>query len=130
MDVLLVVTCTPHACHIFHTPLALCQQLNANFRARPLGDEVSVYYDPMISKLVVHAENRPAALRMMVFALSRYQIGGIKNNIEFVSAICKHPAFVEGSVTTHFIDVCEHASRCGDIYILSLCCVWGLHQVA
>lgn len=73
---------------------------------------MSVYYDPMISKLVVHAENRPAALRMMVFALSRYQIGGIKNNIEFVSAICKHPAFVKGSVTTHFIDVCGHVKRC------------------
>lgn len=90
---------------------------------------MSVYYDPMISKLVVHAENRPAALRMMVFALSRYQIGGIKNNIEFVSAICKHPAFVKGSVTTHFIDVCGHVKRC-TISLLRLKFCIRLHELS
>jgi 3-methylcrotonyl-CoA carboxylase alpha subunit len=71
------------------------------------GDEVSVYYDPMISKLIVHAESRPAALRKLVFALSRYQIGGISSNIQFLTAVSTHPAFVKGEVTTKFIDVCR-----------------------
>lgn len=69
------------------------------------GDEVSVYYDPMISKLIVHADSRPAALRKLLYALSRYQIGGIKNNISFLSAIASNPEFQKGEVTTHFIEV-------------------------
>jgi acetyl/propionyl-CoA carboxylase alpha subunit len=62
----------------------------------------------MISKLIVHAESRPAALRKLVFALSRYQIGGISSNIQFLTAVSTHPAFVKGEVTTKFIDVCRH----------------------
>jgi hypothetical protein len=66
----------------------------------------------MISKLIVHAESRPAALRKLVFALSRYQIGGISSNIQFLSTISTHPAFIKGEVTTKFIDVCGLIADC------------------
>ena len=57
------------------------------------GGEVSVHYDPMIAKLIVAAEDRPAALKKMLAALRQYHIVGLPTNIDFVQACCAHPAF-------------------------------------
>jgi len=57
------------------------------------GDEVSVHYDPMISKLIVWDVDRQAALRRMEMALGQYQIGGLATNIPFVKAVLTHPSF-------------------------------------
>lgn len=67
------------------------------------GDEVSVYYDPMIAKLVVWAEDRTAALRRLRKALGEYQVVGPSTNIEFLKALASHPEFIEGHVETGFI---------------------------
>eukprot|EP00123_Amoebidium_parasiticum_P012635 comp21488_c1_seq1/m.29766 comp21488_c1_seq1/g.29766 ORF comp21488_c1_seq1/g.29766 comp21488_c1_seq1/m.29766 type:complete len:716 (-) comp21488_c1_seq1:92-2239(-) len=67
------------------------------------GDSVSVYYDPMISKLIVWGDNRQSALRKFSHALSRYQIGGIKTNLEILKDLAVHPAFTKDAVTTDFI---------------------------
>ena len=68
------------------------------------GGEVSVHYDPMIAKLIVAAEDRPAALKKMLAALRQYHIVGLPTNIDFVQACCAHPAFEKGGVDTGFID--------------------------
>ncbi|RKP03357.1 hypothetical protein CXG81DRAFT_9628, partial [Caulochytrium protostelioides] len=68
------------------------------------GDAVSVYYDPMISKLVVRAEDRTAALRVLVDALDRFEVAGVHTNIRFLKQLAQHPQFVQGDVTTKFIE--------------------------
>ncbi|KAL6041677.1 Methylcrotonoyl-CoA carboxylase subunit alpha, mitochondrial [Balamuthia mandrillaris] len=67
------------------------------------GDEVSVYYDPMIAKLVVWDRDRNAALRRLKLALEDYQIVGLNTNIEFLQKLAMHPSFIAGEVETGFI---------------------------
>lgn len=67
------------------------------------GDNVSVFYDPMISKVVVHGANRQAALRQLESALSQYRVVGVPTNIEFLLSCLRHDAFQEGGVGTDFI---------------------------
>eukprot|EP00127_Corallochytrium_limacisporum_P002310 Clim_evm98s109 gene=Clim_evmTU98s109 len=67
------------------------------------GDEVTVYYDPMIAKLVVHGIDRQQALRKLIDCLDQYHVVGLPTNIEFLKVIAKHPAFIRGDVETGFI---------------------------
>ncbi|XP_063023295.1 methylcrotonoyl-CoA carboxylase subunit alpha, mitochondrial [Melospiza melodia melodia] len=67
------------------------------------GDEVSVHYDPMIAKLVVWAEDRPAALRKLRYSLHQYNIVGLSTNIDFLLSLSGHPQFEAGNVHTNFI---------------------------
>jgi acetyl/propionyl-CoA carboxylase alpha subunit len=67
------------------------------------GGEISVYYDPMISKLVAWAPTRQEALRRMDRALQEYEILGVKTNIPLCLAVIRHPKFVAGDFTTHFL---------------------------
>ncbi|KAA0003222.1 MAG: acetyl-CoA carboxylase biotin carboxylase subunit, partial [Thermoplasmata archaeon] len=68
------------------------------------GMEVSAYYDPLLAKLIVSAENREDAINKMIWALSNYVILGITTNIPFLKEVLDHKAFREGNITTHFID--------------------------
>ncbi|GBG33161.1 Methylcrotonoyl-CoA carboxylase subunit alpha, mitochondrial [Hondaea fermentalgiana] len=67
------------------------------------GDTVSVFYDPMISKVVVHGPDRRAALRQLDFALNQYRVVGVPTNIEFLLSCLRHQAFQDGGVGTDFI---------------------------
>jgi len=67
------------------------------------GGEISVYYDPMISKLVAHGQNRDEAIAKMKRALREYEILGVKVNIPFNLFVLNHPKFVEGDFDTHFV---------------------------
>jgi 3-methylcrotonyl-CoA carboxylase alpha subunit len=67
------------------------------------GDEISVHYDPMIAKLVVHGPDRDAALKTLRRALAQYEIVGPSTNIEFLYTLASHPAFVAADVHTGFI---------------------------
>jgi acetyl-CoA carboxylase biotin carboxylase subunit len=67
------------------------------------GFEVSVYYDPILSKLVVWAEDRPTVRRRMLTALSDLTILGIKTTTRFLKDVISHPDFLEGKTTTDFI---------------------------
>lgn len=66
-------------------------------------DEVSVFYDPMIAKLIVWDEDRDAALRRLSSALKQYRISGVINNIDFLHTLSRHPAFVAADFDTGFI---------------------------
>lgn len=67
------------------------------------GGEVSMYYDPMIAKLITHGETREQALQLMRTALDRFYIRGVANNIAFVAALMDHPRFKEGRISTNMI---------------------------
>jgi acetyl-CoA carboxylase biotin carboxylase subunit len=72
------------------------------------GYTVPVYYDPMLSKLVVHAATRDEAIARMKRALTEYRVEGIHTTIPFFSAIMQHPDFVEARFDTGFIDRLLH----------------------
>jgi acetyl-CoA carboxylase biotin carboxylase subunit len=67
------------------------------------GYEIPIYYDPMISKLIVWAATRSEAIDRMRRALHAYKITGIKTSIPFLNRIMEVPAFIEGKYNTHFI---------------------------
>jgi len=67
------------------------------------GGEISMYYDPMIAKLVTHAATRIAAIDAQSEALDAFRIDGIGHNIPFVAAIMQHPRWREGRLSTGFI---------------------------
>ena len=67
------------------------------------GDEISMFYDPMIAKLSVHASDRTAAALGMARALDDFLIEGVAHNIPFLSAVMDQPRFIEGRLTTGYI---------------------------
>lgn len=67
------------------------------------GSEISVHYDPMLSKLIVWGENRQEALEKMQWALNHYVVLGVKNNISFLQRLFDHPQFQAGKLHTHFL---------------------------
>jgi propionyl-CoA carboxylase alpha chain len=67
------------------------------------GGEVSMFYDPMIAKLITWGKTRDEAADLQIAALDRFEIEGLGHNIDFVSAIMQHPRFRSGELTTGFI---------------------------
>jgi acetyl/propionyl-CoA carboxylase alpha subunit len=67
------------------------------------GMDIPIYYDPMLSKLIVHAANREEAMRGMVRAIDDYTISGVKNTLRFCRFVMEHPAFISGNFDTNFI---------------------------
>ena len=68
------------------------------------GGEISIYYDPMIAKLVTWGDTRDEAIRRMHDALDAYCIRGVDSNVAFLSAVFSHPRFLAGRLSTHFIE--------------------------
>jgi len=68
------------------------------------GGEVSHYYDPLLAKLIVHAEDRPSAIRRMQAALRGFVVHGVVTNIDFLQDVLAHPDFEAGSVTTRWVE--------------------------
>ncbi|VAX07322.1 Methylcrotonyl-CoA carboxylase biotin-containing subunit [hydrothermal vent metagenome] len=84
-----------------------CPPQDAHFRMDTgveEGDEVSIYYDPMIAKLIVWDLDRQGALRQMSRALSHTAVSGLKCNLEFLGNIIRHPAFAAADLDTGFIE--------------------------
>jgi len=67
------------------------------------GDAITPYYDPMIAKLIVHGEDREAALRRLGEALDEYEIVGVATNVAFLKRVVAHQAFASGAVDTGLI---------------------------
>ena len=68
------------------------------------GDEVSVFYDPMIAKLIVWDENREKALQRLAKALTEYRIDGVTTNIDFLYNLATSKPFVDAEIDTSFIE--------------------------
>lgn len=67
------------------------------------GDEVTVFYDPMIAKIISTGKTREEAIFKLEKALSQTHIGGLYNNVEFVRCCLKHEKFLSGDLYTDFI---------------------------
>ncbi|MFM7085206.1 MAG: biotin/lipoyl-containing protein, partial [Hyphomicrobium sp.] len=67
------------------------------------GGEISMYYDPMIAKLVSHAPSRISAIDAQAAALDAFYIEGIQHNIPFLQAVMQHPRWRSGALSTGFI---------------------------
>ena len=68
------------------------------------GSEITIFYDPMIAKLITRGQDRAAAISAMEAALDGYYVRGINHNLSFLSALITHPRFIEGRLTTALID--------------------------
>ncbi|MEE9322863.1 MAG: acetyl/propionyl/methylcrotonyl-CoA carboxylase subunit alpha [Granulosicoccus sp.] len=68
------------------------------------GGEISMYYDPMIAKLVTWAPTREEAIAHMQDAIANYLIEGVQHNLPFLAALFAHPALLAGKLTTRFIE--------------------------
>lgn len=67
------------------------------------GMDIPIYYDPMISKLIVHAATRELAINRMKRAIKEYEILGVKNTLNFGTFVMNHEAFISGKFDTHFV---------------------------
>uniref|UniRef100_A0A668T7T7 Propionyl-CoA carboxylase alpha chain, mitochondrial n=1 Tax=Oreochromis aureus TaxID=47969 RepID=A0A668T7T7_OREAU len=67
------------------------------------GSDISIYYDPMISKLITYGATRAEALGRMEDALDNYVIRGVTHNIPLLREIITHPRFVSGHISTNFL---------------------------
>tara|TARA_B110000438_G_scaffold47942_1_gene48230 strand:- start:385 stop:1941 length:1557 start_codon:yes stop_codon:yes gene_type:complete len=76
-------------------------RMDSGFRE---GDDVTVDFDPMLAKLIVHAPTRSAALRRLDSALSEFIVLGVTTNVGFLREVSRSPAFSNGLVTTDFLD--------------------------
>ncbi len=68
------------------------------------GDTVTIFYDPMIAKLIVFDQDRPQALQRLREALAACEIIGPKSNIGFLERLARHPAVIEGRIDTGYLD--------------------------
>lgn len=69
-----------------------------------INDEVTSYYDPMLAKVIVWDETRPRAIQKMIQTLKETVVFGVKTNIPYLIELLSHPEFVNGTMTTRFID--------------------------
>ena len=76
-------------------------RMDSGFRE---GDEVTIDFDPMLAKLIVHAPSREAALRKLDTALSEFVVLGVTTNVGFLREVSKSEAFSNGLVTTDYLD--------------------------
>ncbi|PWI47284.1 pyruvate carboxylase subunit A [Candidatus Heimdallarchaeota archaeon B3_Heim] len=77
------------------------------------GGEISTFYDPMIAKLIVHAETREDAIQKMTWALRNYAALGIPTNITFLREVLTHPDFLSGNTHTDFVTEHYHKWKNG-----------------
>ncbi len=67
------------------------------------GQDIPIYYDPMIAKLVTYGQTREAAIELMLEAIKQYEIEGIQTTLPFGKFVCEHEAFTSGKFDTHFV---------------------------
>jgi len=67
------------------------------------GSEISMFYDPMIAKLITHAPTRDQAIDAMSEALDAFYVDGIQHNVPFLTSLMKHPRWRSGNLATGFI---------------------------
>lgn len=86
---------------VYHEPVGPGIRVDSGIRQ---GDEVTIHYDPMLSKLIVWDKTRNAALEKIRWALKNYVILGVTTNIGFLRDLVWHPALRAGNIDTHFLE--------------------------
>ncbi|MES2918425.1 MAG: acetyl/propionyl/methylcrotonyl-CoA carboxylase subunit alpha [Pseudomonadota bacterium] len=90
---------------IFDLPAPEGVRVDTGYRA---GDAVSVYYDPMMAKVIAWGETREIAAERLGLALRQARVAGIRHNTHFLVQVLAHPAFRRGELGTHFIAEHQH----------------------
>lgn len=97
------------------------------------GDHVSIYYDPMIAKVIAYGHDRAAALGKLRSALAKTFVGGLTTNLHFLQTLLSDEAFVQGTLDTRYLD--RHLDRLTDApaappdHLLAACaCAYLLAQ--
>jgi acetyl/propionyl-CoA carboxylase alpha subunit len=67
------------------------------------GQDIPIYYDPMIAKLITYGKTREEAIGLMLKAINDYQIEGVATTLPFGKFVCEHEAFTSGNFDTHFV---------------------------
>jgi len=67
------------------------------------GQDIPIYYDPMLSKLVTYGETRNEAIQLMIQAINDYKVVGVETTLPFGKFVCEHESFVSGNFNTHFV---------------------------
>ena len=86
--------------HRYEEPKGSGVRVDSGYRQ---GMEIPIYYDPMISKLIVYADTRKQAIALMRQAIKDYEIQGVETTLEFGRYVMDHEAFVSGKFDTHFV---------------------------
>ncbi|MDR5866175.1 acetyl/propionyl/methylcrotonyl-CoA carboxylase subunit alpha [Halomonas koreensis] len=97
------------------------------------GDAVSMHYDPMLAKLIVHADDRAQALATLNRALAALDVRGVVTNRGFLQRLATHPAFRDADLDTRFIERNEttlFAERRHEPEAFAAAALIGLHQLA
>ena len=68
------------------------------------GDEISIFYDPMIAKLCSWSNSRKKSIEIMRNALDNYRIKGVRHNMSFLSSVMRNNSFIRGKATTKFVE--------------------------
>ena len=74
-----------------------------------LHSDITMYYDPMMAKLIVWGDTRAEALQRLHYALAHYHVGGVKTNLSFLQTILNHPSFINTQLSTDFLS--QHAIK-------------------
>jgi propionyl-CoA carboxylase alpha chain len=87
--------------HIYRRPQGAGVRTDDGFDE---GMDIPIYYDPMIAKLIVHADDRQSAINKMIQAIDDYQIIGVQTTLPFCRFVMLHEAFTSGNFDTHFVN--------------------------
>ena len=85
---------------VYKTPAGPGVRVDDSFEE---GMDIPIFYDPMISKLIVHGKNREEAIQKMIRAIDDYKIVGVETTLEFCKFVLRHQAFTSGKFDTGFI---------------------------
>jgi propionyl-CoA carboxylase alpha chain len=99
------------------------------------GDEIGIYYDPMLAKLITHGRTRSNAIDAMRSALNQYCIEGVTSNLSLLAQVMAHPRFVRGDLSTNFIDeeypdgfVARPLDRAGQLQVAAVSAVLNCYK--
>lgn len=95
----------------YKTPKGIGVRVDDGFEQ---GMEVSVYYDPMIAKLITYGADRKEAISRMIRAIDEYDITGVQTTLGFGKFVMQHEAFTSGNFDTHFVEKYFNAQITGD----------------
>lgn len=92
--------------YLSYPPQSEGVRIDSGVREAPFGDGdvISIHYDPMIAKIIVHGRDRAAAIAQMSAALADTHVAGPKTNLNFLRALIAHPAFAQADLDTRFIE--------------------------
>lgn len=89
------------AIHLWREPHGEGVRVDSGLAAQ---DQVSIYYDPMLAKIIAHGADRSTAIRRLIRALENTTLLGLTTNLAFLRDILRHPAFIAGDLSTGFIE--------------------------